>query len=124
MLHHATELYLKFAIASKTKKMPPKGHDIFTLYEEYKTLFSHEDFNIELPFTKSIEYLGYSEKEIEDYKKNNPMSLQLQLRYPVGNNGEIYIPCTKYDTNYLLNYKKHLLDLAFIIHPTLVSNKN
>lgn len=69
LLYHAIELYLKFAISSKTKKIPPKGHNIFALHDEYKKLFNHRDYDIELPFIKKIEYLGYTKEEIKNHKK-------------------------------------------------------
>jgi len=117
LLHHATELFLKFAISAKTQELPDNEHNIKKLFKKYKKLFPEEKYHIEVPFTNEIEYLGFSQKEIEKHKKDFPMPFELQLRYPVGSQGERYSPITKYDTDLLEHYQKQFLSLRCEIHP-------
>ena len=117
LLYHATELFLKFAISAKTKKLPDNEHNIKKLFKKYKKLFPEEKYHIEFPFTNEIEYIGFSQKEIEQHKKDFPMPFELQLRYPVGSKGESYSPITKYHTDILERYQKQFLKLRCEIHP-------
>lgn len=117
LLHHSTELFLKFAICAKTNKVPNNEHNIKKLFKQYKKLYTDDKFKIEIPFTNEIEYSGFTQKEIEQNKKDYPMPLELQLRYPVGSNGENYSPITIYDTDILEYYKEQFLNLRCVIHP-------
>ena len=117
LLHHATELFLKFAISAKTHQLPDNEHNIKKLFKKYRKLFPEDKYNIEIPFTNEIEYSGFSQKEIEQHKKDYPMPFELQLRYPVGSKGENYSPITKYDTGLLEHYQKQFLKLRCQIHP-------
>ncbi len=117
LLHHATELFLKFAISAKTNELPDNEHNIKKLFKKYKKMFPEDRFHIEIPFTNEVEYLGFSQKEIEQHKKDYPMPFELQLRYPVGSKGENYSPITKYDTDLLEYYQKQFLKLRCEIHP-------
>lgn len=116
LLHHSTELFLKFAICASTHKLPDNEHNIVHLYEKYKELYPDKEFTIKVPFTEEVEYIGFSEEEIAKYRQNYPMSLELQLRYPVGYKGENYRPITKYETDILEFYKKQFLDFRCKIY--------
>ncbi len=118
LLHHATELFLKFAISAKTKELPDNEHNIKKLFKKYKKLFPDEKYHIEVPFTNEVEYLGFSQKEIEQHKKDFPMPFELQLRYPFGSKGERYSPITKYDTDFLEHCQEEFLKLRCQIHPS------
>lgn len=117
LLHHATELFLKFAISASTKKLPDNEHNISNLHKKYRELYLGEEFNIKVPFTEELEYIGFSEVEIKKHRQEYPMSLELQLRYSVGNKGENYSPITKYETDILEFYKKQFLALRCKIYP-------
>lgn len=117
LLHHATELFLKFAICASTNQLPKNEHNISKLHDRYKELFQEEEFNIELPFTEEVEYLGFSEEAKAKHKQDYPMPIELQLRYPVGNKGENYSPITKYETDILEQYRDLFLSLRCKIHP-------
>jgi len=117
LLHHATELFLKFSICASTKKLPENEHNISKLHERFKELFQDEEFDINLPFTEEVEYLGFSEEEIVKHKQDYPMPFELQLRYPVGKKGENYSPITIYETEILEQYKDLFLSLRCKIHP-------
>ncbi|MDN5053168.1 hypothetical protein PJV92_12035 [Aliarcobacter butzleri] len=123
LLHHATELFLKFAICASTKELPKNEHKISKLYNKYKGLYPEEKFDIKVPFTGEIEYIGFTEDEIAQHEKDYPMSIELQLRYPVGKKGENYSPITKYETDILEFYKKQFLALRCEIHPCKKYNK-
>lgn len=117
LLHHATELFLKFAICASTNQLPKNEHNILKLRETYAKLFPGKEFNIDLPFTEEVEYSGFSEEEIAKNKQDYPMSLELQLRYPVGKKGENYSPITMYETDILEQYKDSFLSLRCKIYP-------
>lgn len=117
LLHHSTELFLKFAICASTHKLPENEHNISNLYEKYKKLYPTEEFKIKVPFTEEVEYIDFSEAEIAKHRQDYPMPMDLQLRYPVGNKGENYSPITKYETDILEFYKKQFLDLRCKIYP-------
>lgn len=116
LLYHATELFLKFAICASTKEQPKYEHKISELYNKYKELYPEEKFDIEVPFTGEIEYIGFTEDEIAQHEKDYPMSIELQLRYPVGKKDENYSPITKYETDILEFYKKQFLALRCEIY--------
>jgi hypothetical protein len=117
LLHHSTELFLKFAICANTKEIPKNEHNIKKLVKQYEKIYTDIKFSIEFPFTNEVEYYGFSEEEILKHKQDYPMPLELQLRYPVGNKGENYTPITKYDTDILEFYKEQFLKLRCEIHP-------
>lgn len=117
LLHHAIELFLKFAIVSYTKKLPENEHKIFKLYEEYEILYPNKEFEIKIPFVEKPKYKGFSEKEIENHKIAFPMSIELQLRYPVGWQEEAYSPISKFETSYLESCKEQFLQLRCKILP-------
>lgn len=111
LVYHATELFLKSAIFKAYGLT--KGHDIFKLYEKYKQFYKEEKFDINVPFTKpeDINYCGYTKAQIIDLKEKYSMSFEQQLKYPIDDKGVTYNLITKYDTEFLENYKKELFDL-------------
>ena len=117
LLHHAIELFLKFSICASTEKLPKNEHNISKLHNRYKELFQEEKFNIELPFTEEVEYLGFNEEEIMKHKQDYPMSRELQLRYPVGKKGENYSPITIFETDILEHYRDLFQSLRCKIYP-------
>ena len=70
LLHHTTELFLKFAICASTKELPKNEHKISKLYNKYKGLYPEEKFDIKVPFTGEIEYIGITEDEIAQHEKD------------------------------------------------------
>jgi HEPN domain-containing protein len=112
LVYHATELFLKSAIFKASEKLT-KGHDVFKLYEKYKTYYKDEKLNIKIPFSKpeNINYCGYTDDEIIEIKEKYSMSFEQQLKYPIDDKGVTYNLITKYDTEFLSNYKKELLEL-------------
>ena len=117
LVYHSTELFLKFAICASTQEMPPHEHNIFKLHKKYNKLYP--DNNINLPFSEEIEYLGFTEEEILESKKKYSMSRELQLRYPVDNNGVLYQPITIFETWFLKEYKEKLISLSYDIFPEM-----
>ncbi|MDP3301592.1 MAG: hypothetical protein Q8S36_06470 [Sulfuricurvum sp.] len=46
------------------EKVPENEHNISNLHEKYKELYSADEFNIKIPFTKEVEYIGFGKAEI------------------------------------------------------------
>lgn len=51
---HAFELFLKAAIWSQSGKNPSKTHRLDKLHIQYQTLFPHEKYALDPPFTRQI----------------------------------------------------------------------
>jgi HEPN domain-containing protein len=117
LFHHAIELFLKSAIVASTKALPKNKHNIIELYKKYKQLYPSKEFDLEIPFKKEPEYMGFTEEQINQHKKDYPMSIELQLRYPVGWRGEVYSPTFRLETKYLEQCKQKLIELRRQIIP-------
>jgi hypothetical protein len=116
LLHHAIELFLKFSIVAQGQS-PKNQHNIQELYTEYKQLYKDDAFDLQIPFKDKPQYIGMTNEKITEYKSNFPMSMELQLRYPVGKKGEPYSPIMSFDTGYLESCKKKFLSLRCSILP-------
>jgi hypothetical protein len=118
LLHHSIELFLKFSIVAYTKQFPVKGkHDLVELHNEYKQIYSDTLFTLDIPFNNAPQYVGMTQQQIDTYESNFSMDIGLQLRYPVGKQGEPYSPITKFDTDYLVSFRANLLKLRCQILP-------
>lgn len=117
LLHHSIELFLKFAIVVATQTPTKNEHSIIKLHGEYKKHYSNSKFDLVIPFAEEPQFLGFNEKQIAAYKSIFSMPTELQLRYPVGNQGEPYSPIMKFDTGYLESCKAQFLRLRCEILP-------
>jgi HEPN domain-containing protein len=86
---HASELFLKFAILSKTQEGSIKEHSISRLLSKYDELYPEKTFSLKLPFDFR-ENTGKSEEEralIQSHiERFNPRFLDQHLRYPSNHN--------------------------------------
>ncbi|MDD4505396.1 MAG: hypothetical protein PHE60_03365 [Sulfurospirillaceae bacterium] len=116
LVYHATELFLKFAIFQASNESV-RGHEIFTLYKEYKKYYQDDKWDINIPFCKpeDVDYCNFTKDKIEQLKARYSMSFEQQLKYPIDDKGVTYNPITIYDTELLEKYKSELLDLYFQI---------
>jgi hypothetical protein len=86
---HASELFLKFAILSKTQKDSIKEHSIGNLLSWYEELYPEAEFTLDLPFDfrensgKSKAERAQIQSHIEQF---NPKFLDQHLRYPSNQN--------------------------------------
>lgn len=78
LAYHSIELFLKGAILKKTGKAATKGHELDNLEQEYLRLYTDDEFAFDVPF--NTEYLGFSRKQIEDLRKQEP-PLDQTFRY-------------------------------------------
>ncbi len=111
LVHHSTELFLKFAIFAHTKELPTHEHNIFKLHKKYSSFYGEKEFKLTIPFVEKIDYPGFDKKTLSEHKKKYPMSRELQLRYPMGRDGEIYAPITIFETDFIEKYREDLLNL-------------
>jgi len=117
LFHHAIELFLKSAIVASTKALPENEHKIIELYKKYKQLYPSKEFNLDIPFKEEPKYMGFTEEQINQHKIDYPMSIELQLRYPVGWRGEAYSPIFRLETEYLEQCKPKFIELRCQIIP-------
>jgi len=115
LLHHSTELFLKFALSASTGKLAKANHKIDELYKEYKKKYLHSDFDLNIETYQNIEYIGFTDEGIEEHKKAYPMDMSLQLRYPTGKKEEIYTPITEFNTDYLEDLQNKFISIYFNI---------
>lgn len=86
---HATELFLKFAILSKSREDSIKDHSIHKLLGQYEELYPDSAFSLDFPFDFR-ENSGETKQEraaiqshIEQFK---PKFMDQHLRYPSNHN--------------------------------------
>ncbi len=108
LTHHSIELFLKFAISAFTNETPEQTHDIKKLYDEYNKLYTGSKFKLDIPQNTEMEFLGFTNAQIQEYHESNRLHIDMQLRYPVGNNKKVYLPITMYDTDYLKKLEKNM----------------
>ncbi len=82
---HSLELFLKGAILRKEPKAIAPHHRLWDLYEQYLKIYPAPCFFFDPPF--KTEFLGFSEGEIEIFKKKQPIP-SIVYRYPVDKPGE------------------------------------
>ena len=106
MVHHATELFLKYCIA-RAKQDVPTHHHIASLWAEFQRLYPDIECDFQPPFITV--YLGYSEDQLLDAirDESSPKKRNLgdqQLRYHTDRKGNHWPgafgvdPDTYYDT--------------------------
>jgi hypothetical protein len=87
LVHHAVELFLKYAIRRRTGNAPPT-HYLRELRAIYEDLFPDESFDFDVPFI--THYLGFEPAEIverlEEEKKDKSRGNQ-RLRYHLDRKG-------------------------------------
>ncbi len=83
----------------------------------YKKHYPDSKFDLAIPFVQEPKFLGLNDVQIAAYKSIFSMFTELQLRYPVGNQGEPYSPIMKFDTGYLESCKEQFLRLRCEILP-------
>ena len=106
---HDVKKTVKSAIANAENNYQ---YDIDSLYSAYKEEYSEEKYHFEMPF--NTDYQGMAEKEISDYKKNNPSSSVL-YRYPSKTDSEEWSGAYGFEVNsYISTIKKLINDIARI----------
>jgi hypothetical protein len=81
---HAVELFLKGAIFSREPNASIEHHNIEALTVEYRRLCPEPELQWEIPF--QVEYLGMTDAEIKEARKNAPQP-SILYRYPVDRGG-------------------------------------
>lgn len=86
LCRHATELFFKGAVAHKTKRRPLKTHRLDRLYAEYRRFYPTEEFDIELPFPRSVldPEAGLFPELMDDYVRTHDQ----RFRYPADLDGK------------------------------------
>jgi hypothetical protein len=81
---HATELFLKGAILSRDPASVHKAHRLDQLAAAYFKTFPEPEFYFDMPFQG--EYPGFTEEEIFELKKDEPVP-SILFRYPTPSTG-------------------------------------
>jgi hypothetical protein len=95
LCRHATELFLKGAISSKTNERPRKTHRLERLYAEYKLLYPREKYQLPLPFpNETIDYEhGLFPGSLEEYQRTHDQ----RFRYPIDTAGNPFLDHDSFD---------------------------
>lgn len=105
-MYHAIELFLKFAILSKTKEERVREHDLIRLSKKCEELYPQEKFFSKIPFDLRHN-IGTTKKERREFQSHierfNPRFMDQHLRYPPNEDtGGYYFV---FDAEYFQNMK-------------------
>jgi hypothetical protein len=116
-LHHALELFVKYAILKQQGKVSKKygeGHNLAYLFNEYDKLYPKKEYRLEHPFDfnsyESCE-LNIDEQEMYENHINNfePKIMDQHLRYPADHKTGGY--SFKIESDYFSSTKEKFLDI-------------